>query len=805
MGKTPFVLAAFLIGAVTLSAAQSSIQNQDGYPSSNSSTNCALTPDVPECQGFPGSQGSQGVTSLPLGSLGGTGSGGVVDLNEPAGRDGRGPQSRQGGMEPGTSEAEAGASRAGGQREQPSQQLPPEPENDFQNFVRVDTGQALQLFGYQFFRNVPSTFAPLDRVPVTDQYLIGPGDELLIRVWGQVVLNARMTVDRDGNIYIPRVGAVSVAGVRYDQLHNRISDAIGRYYHGYQVDVSIGRLRSIQVYVAGFARRPGVYTVSALSTLVNALFVSGGPSYRGSMRSIQLKRAGKVVAELDLYEFLLHGDASKDVQLMPEDVIVVPAVGPLVAIMGAVNVPAIYEARDSMELKSLISDAGGLSTIADGTVLRIESIENRKTRTVEEVPYSEEGLKRVLHDGDVVHVLPLSPRIENAVILRGNVAVPGRYPFQPGMRIHDLIPSREFLLTPNFWNRQVAVSREHPYAPPLNAGPTPTPTPPEKTSIRLSAPEINWNYAVIQRINPADLSTRLIPFNLSRALERQDSDDVPLVAGDIVTIFSQRDVAVPRDQQTRFVTVEGEIGAPGVYRLEPGDTLRSVLQRAGGVTSKAYLFGTQLTRESARVEQQRQLDETTDVLAGQVHQRTASDTAGARPEDAGAIAQRGAAQQAMIDRLRSTKVSGRLVLEVKPESNSISGLPEITLEDSDRIIVPQRIEMVHVVGAVYRQSSYVYKPGTNVRHYLRLAGSAMQTADVKRALLVRADGSVLDRRSAGGLWRGGLMDVRVLPGDTVVIPTRLATGAFQRNLRDWTQIASQLAIAGTSLAVIAGL
>ncbi len=712
-------------------------------------------------------------------------------------------------------------------------QLPPEqPEipNEFQNFVQISIGQRLPIFGYLLFKNAPTTFAQANRIPITGNYIVGPGDELILSIWGPITLNARVVVDREGNITLPRVGPVNVAGVQYDQLHDKVAEAIGHYYKNFQLSVSIGRLRSIQVYVTGFARRPGNYTVSSLSTLVNALFASGGPSAQGSMRDVQLKRAGKTISHFDLYDFLLRGDTSQDVALQPEDVILIPSVGPQIAISGAVRVPAIYELGRTTDLGEEIGAAGGLSTVADGSQVLIERIKDHSSRSVTEVPLNDETMKMPLQDGDIIRITSLSPRIENAVVLRGNVALPGRYPYRQGMRIRDLIPNREFLLTPDFWKGQIAVQQKNTYsiAPRVQtqtnqdtkttrsrSSTTTTrqttaqdhisenEVSEEKNVIKLSAPEINWDYAVVQRLNPVDLTTHLVSFNLGKALGGDDSQNIELQPGDILTIFSQRDISVPRDEQTRFITVEGEIRAPGVYRIEPGDTLRTVLRRAGNITRNAYLYGTLLTRESAREQQQAFVDETAQAMSAEVQQRTAAESAG-HPEDASAISMQGLAQQQMASNLKAVHASGRVVLEIQPTDTSIDQLPDIPLEDGDRINIAQRRDMVSVIGAVYRQSSYVYLPGTSVKHYLRLAGSATQTADMKHILLVRADGSVVDRRHSSSLWRGGFYDIRVLPGDTLVIPTKIATGAFQRNLRDWTQIASQLAIAGASLAVISG-
>jgi len=217
--------------------------------------------------------------------------------------------------------------------------------SEFQKFLFENTGKNLPIFGSEFFANTPSTFAPILNSPVPADYLLGPGDELLIRAWGSIDIDFRATIDRNGTVTIPTVGAVVLGGVKAGEAEDVVRGAIGRLYKGVTLSVNFGQLRAITVYVVGQASRPGTYTVSSLSTLVTALFASGGPNANGSMRRVQVKRAGKVVAELDLYAFIAKGDKSADIKLQDGDAIYIPAAGGYVALTGKVNSPAIYELR----------------------------------------------------------------------------------------------------------------------------------------------------------------------------------------------------------------------------------------------------------------------------------------------------------------------------------------------------------------------------------------------------------------------------------------------------------------------------
>jgi protein involved in polysaccharide export with SLBB domain len=667
-------------------------------------------------------------------------------------------------------------------------------QNEFQDFVAQSVGRQLPLYGYNLFAGVPTTFAPVDNIPVTPDYVVGPGDEILIRAWGQVDIDYRAVVDRNGMINIPRVGNVNVAGIRYQDLNDYLRTAIGRIFRNFQLNVTLGQLRSIQVFVVGQARRPGSYTVSSLSTLVNAIFASGGPSTRGSMRQIQLKRGDRTVTEFDLYDLLLRGDKSKDVQLLPGDVIYIPPVSGVAAVWGSVNEPAIYELKGTVTLGDLIQLSGGLATTAEGRRVTVERIEDRKIRKVDEFTLDSEGLGRELKDGDLVRVYALSPKFENAVTLRGAVANPGRYPWRDGLRIRDIIPDREALIVPGYWAQQnregLVIGLQRP-----------------RVDVRRSYDEINWDYALIERLDYSDLSPLLIAFNLGRAVNDGDqSNNVPLRPGDVVTIFSKADFQVPISKQTKYVRLEGEFNTPGIYQILPGETLRQLVGRVGGFTANAYIFGSEFTRASTREFQQKRLDEAIDFLEKEIQRTLASTAAGAfEKEEVEAARVRAQGQMQLITRLRQARATGRIVLELPTEQPQMKDLPELALEDGDRFVVPARPSTVAVVGAVYNQNAFIYRTDQRVADYLSRAGGPTKDADTGSIYVIRADGSVISQRQSSSLFGGGVGDEVLTPGDAVIVPEDLEKWRFTKSLRDWTQILYQFALGVAGLKVLKDL
>ena len=778
--------------------------------------------------------------------------------------------------------------------------LKPEPLTDFQRLVRDSTSEVLPVFGRELFRMPPTTFAPADQIPVTPDYVIGPGDEVVVRVWGHDNFNGRLTVDRAGSIYIPQVGAVHVAGLRYSELQGQIKRDLSKAFRNFEMSVNLGQLRSIQVFVLGEAMHPGSYTVSSLSTAFNALLASGGPTAQGSLRKVQVQRGGQTVSTIDLYDFALRGDKSKDVTLQAGDVLFIPVVGAQVALGGSVRRPAIYEVVEGSTVGDLLGLAGGASTTASGGRFSLERISDHHDRAAMSVKLDPAGLGIRLTDGDVLHVDSVLAAYRDSVTIRGNLANAGRFPWKPGMKLSDIIPEREALLTNDYWRRRNRLGIPTPLFQPLTNPPwtgqeqghydsngvwqrtreiepgsrvqgagstgrmdgqtqngeasaysnqqtqdgltqreqiddarrtesansrnnlqdasqeasrsslaeqqaaaqrnlgSMTPL----NEIKVPTPEIDWSYAVIERLDPNTLKTSLVQFNLGRLVMDHDaSQDLELHAGDVVTILSQQDVAVSQDERTKYVRLEGEFASSGVYSVGPNETLADVVRRAGGLTSKAYLFGASFTRESARVMQQQRLDEYVSALSIQIERASAVRAVSATTASLGGAAGMDN-ERTLIQQLRQMRATGRVVLEFNPASDGVASIPAIPLENGDTFRIPSRPLVVSVVGSVYGPNVFLYNGARRVRDYLKLAGKPTRIADAKHAFIIRAEGSVFSRETVGGLWSDHFESAAVYPGDTIVVPEKPIKPSVLRDVIDWSQVFSSFALGAAAINVI---
>jgi len=423
-------------------------------------------------------------------------------------------------------------------------------DGTYQNISTV-----LRPFGYEFFsEHEERSLMPQKDVPVSSDYVVGPGDEVRIMLWGRVNAQYDLVVDRDGNITIPQIGPLQVSGMHFDELKGLLARQAEQIV-GADINVTMGSLKSIQVFVLGEVRKPGSYVLDAFSSITNALLAAGGPTEIGSLRNIRLKRNNKTAAEMDFYDFLLKGDKSQDSVLQSGDVVFISTAGPLVGIAGNVRRPAIYELKEDKDLLSLFNMSGGLIPSAYTQQIQVERIQKNDRQIV--IDLDDKNLMKSgefkLQDGDLVKVFPIVDKDVNAVYLAGNVKRPGKYEYKPGMTVKDLISDTSDLLKDTY-----------------------------------------FDYALIKRINPPGLETQLVPFDLGTLLLRDDSsNNITLQPQDSIHVFS---TWLFRDRPT--VTIDGEVRNKGVYDLLVNHNIKDAIMDAGGLTKDASVERGEIFRVS---------------------------------------------------------------------------------------------------------------------------------------------------------------------------------------------------------------
>jgi protein involved in polysaccharide export with SLBB domain len=534
---------------------------------------------------------------------------------------------------------------------------------EFELFVQRQAGTEVRRLGSELmaggYDGRASELSPL----VPADYIVAPGDEVLVTLWGSVDADMRLIVDREGRINIPRVGTVQIAGVRHADLQDMVSRRVAQVFRNFQLSVTLGQLRGIRVFVTGQVARPGTYTVTSLSTVVSALMRAGGPTPAGSFRNIALWRGKQLVGSFDLYDLLTRGDRSADRIVQAGDVVHVAAVGEQVAVIGSVNQAAVIEIKPGETIADAIGYAGGFSAVADRNRVAIERLQDRHLGHVQQVDWS-------------------------------------------------------------------------------------------------------------------------------------SGQSLPLAQGDILRAFSVVELALPLERQNKRVKVEGEVYRPAEYVLPEGSSLGDAIRAAGGLTNAAFVYAAEFTRTRVQKSQQESYDralrdlETDIVKAGTQRSSVA--------EDSTTMQARNTANSRVIDRMRALRPTGRIVLNIPVDATS---LPDIALEDGDRILVPSRPTTVGVFGSIFNAASYLYSPNRTLNEYLRLAGGPTRGADERSIFVVRANGSVVSNRQGGSGWLSGSGDIGILkaePGDTIFVPEELDKSTFIQSAKDWTQILYQfgLGIAG---------
>ena len=689
----------------------------------------------------------------------------------------------------------------------------------------------LRPYGYSLFASEPTTFAPVGAIPAPEKYVIGPGDRFRVIFFGKESGDYLVPVERDGTIAVPDLDRFNVQGMSFEAVRQLLANRVQERKLGVSVSVTLDELRSIQIFVLGDVAQPGSFAVSSFSTVINALFVAGGVTNQGSLRNIELKRNGQVVARLDLYRLLLSGDISEDLRVQQGDVVFVPAVGTQVAIRGEVKRPAVFEIKPGETLQSIVSFASGFSGFAYEREIRVRRTLaglDRISRSLK----SDELADIVPLGGDLIDVLPVNIEPTNTIELAGLFSRPGFREWRDGIRLKDVISSPRDILIPPLEALVVIESRDG-------------------VEGRLRVDIVR----ATEIFSDSTIASRQLGFDRITVVPVHNDSNVDGAASDRAEFFRTLNARVIAStelgQVPRVVDVQGEVRAPGRYPLSSRETIADMIVAAGGYSPEADINATELVRRTTDgfdiqtvpssqfdllgaitpgsvlvVRQDREQTSLPAVMvegfvrypgtyrmprgstisdllsrAGgvldnadlraavftreqlwkqQVRQleRLQRETAANLQQTqlgqiTGSIADQSEPDVVNLAKeittLSSTDIVGRLVVDLP---SIIAGLSsqDVILEDGDRLVVPSIRQSVTVMGEVLFPTSHVYQLDTSVEAYLAKSGGMNKRADGQRAYIIRANGAVEPIGRRGAFPLPAATAVVVEPGDTIIVP-----------------------------------
>jgi protein involved in polysaccharide export with SLBB domain len=794
----------------------------------------------------------------------------IVPSGQPAGQQAN-PQNGQQIIPPQNPQRSGATGQQGGQQGMNGQARPRRPQNqkgptqeqyplrnlpalrDLYTQATVDEAK-LERFGAALFRN---SAAVADKstlsVPVGPDYILGPGDELVIDYWGASSQHIQRSVDREGRISIPEAGSTVVAGRTLGEVQQTIQKMLSHQLRGISVDVTLGKLRTVRVYVVGDVKNPAAYDISSLSTALSALIAAGGPTDTGSYRTVKHYRGKALVEEVDLYDLMLKGVSSAEVHLESGDSILVPPIGPQVTVAGKVRRPAIYELRKEQTLDQVLDLAGGVPVTGELSRIRVERIQAHERKEMMSVNVSggagiqaaDDAFKRFrIQDGDIVTVLPILPYSNRAVYLEGHVFRPGKFSFKDGYKVTDLVSSYDDLLPepadraeivrlhpPDFtpvvipFNLRDVLSKkvEAPSLEPFDTvrifGRYETDGP--KVSIfgevmrpgeyplseKMTAADLLrmsggfkrsayqqeadlTSYSVIDG-DHVDLDHRDIP--IGRALAGEADTDVLLKPGDVLTI---RQIGGWNDIGGA-VSVSGEVMHPGRYGIQRGEHLSSILKRAGGFSNEAYPYAAILDRAQVREAAAKSREEMVTQIQAQnigAPGGTGSSSSSSSSRNNNAVAQERERQQ-LLAKLKQLQPNGRMLIHVSSQIEKWQGTQaDVEVRAGDTLYIPKRPTFVMVAGQVYNPIAITFSSGKHAGWYLKQAGGPTTLANKKEIFVVRANGTVVGRGS-GEWWSGNVLGTTLQAGDTIFVPEKGAGTGIFKNLNQTISLLSGAAVA----------
>jgi len=718
-------------------------------------------------------------------------------------------------------------------------------------------------FGYDLFESHEAGFDPPMTGPVPPGYVLGPGDSVRVQLFGNVNAIYEYDVARDGILNLPELGPINVAGIPFSEFRADVNRRVSEMLIGTQVSISMGQLKTMRVFVLGDANRPGSYVVNALATISSALYRSGGISPVGTLRDIQLKRNGKTVAHLDLYDLLLNGDTSGDTRLQPGDVIFVPTIGTQVTVAGAVKRPAIYETRASASIADLVDLAGGFEPTAYPDAAHVQRIDSHDERIILSVDADSDAAAGMrAQPGDVLTIPSVLPELEDTVTLAGHVHRPGSYQWRDSMRLTDLIGSilelkpgadtdyllirredannrrvrvvsanlaaalsnqdpaqnialhardtvhvfslasgRQDVIQPILEELQLQSLSSAPYREVSVSGQVKAPgTFPLEAGMRVSdlvraggslseqAYTLKAELVRYEVLNDTNRNTQVIDIDLAAILLGDTAADLVLAEHDNLRISR-----VPDWDSLWTVTLRGEVKFAGQYRIRRGETLRQVLERAGGLTKDAFAEGAVFLRESLRLREQEQIEVLARRLQADLNSMSLNNSDATTEESI----QTG---ESLLSELRETEAVGRLVIDIEQLTARAAGndiIDDVELRDGDQVLVPKRAQEVTVIGETQQNTSHLYQPGLSRDDYLQMSGGLTRRADKKLIYVVRASGAVIAGNRSK--WFGRRNGTEIHPGDTIVVPFEVDR---IRPLTLWTSVTQILYQAAIAIAAV---
>ncbi|MEM8981981.1 MAG: SLBB domain-containing protein [Pseudomonadota bacterium] len=689
---------------------------------------------------------------------------------------------------------------------------------------------ALEPYGYNVFQRRNGLLPETSTLPVPTNYVIGPGDTVRVQIFGAQSATYDLEVGRNGDVNVPDIGPVTVAGLTFDDLREEVSRRVAEQLIGAQASVTLTQLRSIQVFLAGDVESPGTYNVSALATMLDVMAKGGGVLPSGSLRDVRLNRNGTTIGVFDLYQLLLFGNSTGNRRVAEGDVVFVAPVGPQVSVSGAVGRPGIYEIRRELDVRGALQLAGGAKPQSLLSGARLQRIDPANGLAVVGLDLSDNAaLTTALRAGDSLIVPGDTEQVDQAVELFGHVHRPGLRDWRAGMRLSDLLPSSRDLRTeadvgyvlierqvsPNtdievlsasladvwldnastenlalqardrvfVFSRTAAQGRtvylpaildrlkrqarsgqsapvvrisglvNHPGEYPLERGMRVSDLVRAGGGLAESAFTGSAELSRFTTTGLAERNTILTEVDLQGALAKESSADTALQPFDFLNIKQISGWA-----EQGVVELIGEVTFPGIYPISEGETLSSLMRRAGGLTEYAFVEGSVFTRESLREREREQLD----VLAGRIE----SDLAALALSD-NTQTEALTIGRSLLAQLENTEPAGRLVIDL---GSLLDGAADrdVLVRDGDVLVVPPRSQEVTIIGEVQYATSHLWEPGITRDEYIDRSGGVTVKADQRRIYVVRANGEVVVNNRSRFFSRSRGYDIR--PGDTIVVP-----------------------------------